>query len=121
MKSWCVGIAFALLLGSSGAASAQGAPQTSIDISQFQFQPRELLVPAGTTVTWFNKDAVAHSVTADDRAFDSGLFSSGGQFTMRFDTPGTYGYFCIPHGTPGTGMTGTVVVTAGAELAAPAD
>ena len=29
---------------------------------------------------------------------------------MTFDTPGTYGYYCVPHGGPGIGMAATVIV-----------
>ena len=29
---------------------------------------------------------------------------------VTFDTTGTYGYFCIPHGSPGAGMHGTIIV-----------
>src|SRR5262245_23643375 len=117
MKFLRVGIAFALSLVSAGTVSAQEAPRTTVDISQFQFMPKDLVVPAGSTVTWINKDVVAHSVTADDQAFNSGLFSSGGEFSLTFDTPGTFGYYCIPHGAPGTGMVGTIVVTGGAATA----
>jgi plastocyanin len=74
------------------------------------FNPETLTVPAGTTVTWTNEDGVAHTVTWDDRSVDSGLINQGGTFSFTFDTPGTYGYFCIPHGSPGAGMHGTIVV-----------
>jgi plastocyanin len=40
--------------------------------------------------------------------FDSGLIAEGDSFSRKFDKPGTYRYFCIPH--EGAGMTGTVVV-----------
>ena len=89
-----------------------------MDISQYQFKPRELVVAPGTLVTWTNLDAVSHTVTSDDRAWDSDLFATDGQFSMTFDTPCTYGYFCILHGSPGSGMIGTVVVVA-PEAAAP--
>jgi plastocyanin len=107
-----IGIAAALALVFTGSAVAQEAPKASVDISQYLFKPKELTVTAGTTVTWTNNDAEAHTVTADDLAWDSDLFGSGDQFSMTFDTPGTFGYFCIPHGSPGMGMFGTIVVVA---------
>jgi plastocyanin len=77
----------------------------------FAFNPQDVTVPVNTTVTWTNPDSVAHTVTWDDRSVDSGLFDPGQTFQYTFDTPGTYTYFCIPHGSPGTGMHGSVTVT----------
>jgi plastocyanin len=31
-------------------------------------------------------------------------------FSQTFSTPGTYLYFCVVHGTPSSGMRGTIVV-----------
>jgi plastocyanin len=75
------------------------------------FVPQNITVAAGTTVTWTNNDTIQHTVTWDDRSVDSGLLSQGDTFSIKFDQPGTYGYFCIPHGSPGAGMFGTVTVT----------
>ena len=80
-------------------------------MQNFAFIPQNLTVTAGTTVTWTNNDTIQHTVTWDDRSVDSGLLSRGDTFSMKFDQPGTYGYFCIPHGSPGSGMFGTVTVT----------
>jgi plastocyanin len=127
MKDWripAIGLALVLAQLAGGTAVAQEAPQATVDITQYQFKPRELVVAPGTTVTWTNLDAVSHTVTADDRSWDSDLFATAGQFSMTFDAPGTYGYFCVPHGSPGNGMIGTVVVVAadGApEMAPPAE
>ena len=84
-----------------------------MDVENFAFNPQTLTVTAGTTVTWTNHDTVQHTVTWDDRSVDSGLFGQGQTFTYTFTQPGTYGYFCIPHGSPGAGMYGTVIVTGG--------
>ena len=75
------------------------------------FVPQNISVQAGSTVTWTNNDAIQHTVTWDDRSVDSGLLSQNDTFSIKFDQPGTYGYFCIPHGSPGAGMFGTVTVT----------
>lgn len=72
------------------------------------FQPALLEAPAGTTVTWVNASAVAHSVAGDDLGFDdSGLIDPGQSFSTTFDTPGTFTYHCAPH----PGMEGVIVVT----------
>ena len=74
------------------------------------FKPSELDVPAGTTVTWTQKDPGAHTVTSGvvepgaagvttrpDSTFDSGEIASGKSFAFTFDEPGTYPYFCALH------------------------
>jgi plastocyanin len=55
---------------------ASGAPTPpaeakSVDISGHMFMPTDLSVPAGTQVTWTNKDSDPHTVVADGRAFKS--------------------------------------------------
>ena len=81
-----------------------------MNVQGFAYQPMDLTVAAGTTVTWTNNDPVAHTVTWDDMSVDSGLFGQGETFSYTFTTPGTYGYYCIPHGSPGAGMHGSVTV-----------
>lgn len=74
------------------------------------FSPQTDTVPAGTTVTWCNKDGFAHTVTADDRSFDSGNVPVNGTFERTFDQAGTVPYHCTIHGEPESGMFGTLVV-----------
>jgi plastocyanin len=93
------------------AAAAPATGGTTVVAQNFTFNPQDVTVPVNTTVTWTNPDSVAHTVTWDDRSVDSGLFEPGQTFQYTFDTPGTYTYFCIPHGSPGTGMHGSVTVT----------
>lgn len=46
--------------------------------------------------------------------FNSGLLSTEGggptEYELTFDTPGTYRYYCIIHGTPEEGMIADIVV-----------
>ena len=49
-----------------------------------------------------------HTVTATASSWDSGNVAAGGTFTRRFDTPGTFSYFCTIHGA--AVMSGTVTV-----------
>ncbi|HSM02296.1 MAG TPA: plastocyanin/azurin family copper-binding protein [Acidimicrobiia bacterium] len=80
------------------------------------FSPREIIIPAGTTVRWVNEDSTAHTVTSGesdgtsgtpDGLFDSGFLDPGDTFTFTFTEPGTYPYFCLPH----PWMIGTITVT----------
>ena len=89
------------------AATAAQMSGSSVSIANFAFQPSWISVPAGTTVSWFNNDGVAHTVTSDVGAFDSGAIAPGSGFSVTFSTPGTYTYHCAFHPM----MTGTVVVT----------
>ena len=79
----------------------------AVTIANFAFDPAELSVAAGTTVTWTNDDTAPHTVTEDDGLFDSGRLDQGASFSQTFDDPGTYAYHCDFHPS----MKGTVVVT----------
>jgi plastocyanin len=72
-------------------------PTAAVDIRLFSFEAPSIQVPAGTTVAWTNHDAIEHSVTAADGAFDSGLFTQGGTFEFAFGSPGAYAYICSRH------------------------
>ena len=52
------------------------------------------------------------TVTSIDGSFDSGdLAVNTGTFTHKFNTPGTFSYYCKYHGTvAGAGMFGQVIV-----------
>jgi amicyanin len=79
-----------------------------VSIDNFAFDPKELVVTAGATVTWVNTDDVAHTVTskAAPPLFDSKPLRTDAKFSFEFKTPGTYDYFCKPHPY----MTGKVIV-----------
>lgn len=65
-----------------------------------------LQISVGTTVEWTNTDPLAHSVTAVDKSFNSGLIYPGKKFRHTFTKAGTYNYFCMPHPF----MKGVIVV-----------
>lgn len=77
-----------------------------------QFQPMQLTVTVGSRVVWTNEGQNPHTVTADDRAFDSGTIESGQTFAVTFDEIGRVPYYCQIHGGPGSGMFGVVIVRA---------
>jgi plastocyanin len=89
--------------GSSSGASKAAAPATSsastgttITIKSFKFTPNPLKVRSGDTVTITNTDATDHTVSADDKSFDTGKFSEGSK-TIKLDTAGTYSFHCNVH------------------------
>ena len=98
--------------------AAQTAPQTGVQappaaangistvvlIENFNFNPAEVTIPAGTTVVWTNQDTVDHSIIGD--GFSSQAFGRGQSFESTFSTPGTYSYHCGIH----PNMQGTIIV-----------
>jgi len=88
------------------AEQAASAATSDIVIDNFSFAPAETHAATGSTITWTNHDDVPHSIVSTDRLFKSPVLDTHGQFSHRFDTPGTYKYFCGLHPK----MTGQVVV-----------
>jgi plastocyanin len=72
-------------------------------------------VPVGGTLTWTNFGSQAHSVTAPDGSFDTGLVAPGATASIEFDTPGIFTYTCSPH----PWMKGIVNVSADATSPGP--
>lgn len=92
--------------------------------AQVAFSPQFLTIQAGDSVTFLNLGG-NHNVVADDGSFrcahgcdGDGLGGSGNASaslwfaTVTFPNAGTVGYFCEPHGSPGSGMYGTIEVLA---------
>ena len=96
-------------IGLIGVQSDSTAQQTSVvHIASFAFQPANLTINAGDTVTFVNDDAVAHTATASDKSFDSGNLDQNAKWSHRFDTAGTFNYVCSYHSM----MKGTITVKA---------
>ncbi|WP_406510473.1 plastocyanin/azurin family copper-binding protein [Streptomyces sp. NBC_00212] len=95
----------------SGSAASAPAPVggDTVAIKGFAFAPAALVVQAGTTVTWTNRDADAHTVTSQGTGgpLKSAALSTGQSYSYTFTTPGTYAYLCTIHPF----MTATVTVT----------
>ena len=65
----------------------------AITIDNFTFAPASVQIPAGTKVTWTNKDDVPHTVVSDDqKTFKSKALDTDDQFSFTFTQPGTYKY-----------------------------
>ncbi len=101
-----------LVAGLGPRALAQSA--ASVKMVDFEFQPKTITVPVGTTVTWTNGGTKKHSATADDGSFDTDLLTPGQSKSVKFDKPGKFAYYCKLHGGPGgSKMSGVIEVTAG--------
>ncbi len=98
------------------ASSPSNAPATgavnsgAVSIKGFAFNPAQLSVTKGATVTWTNDDDSAHTVTSGVPGTPSGRFDqrldAGKTFTFTFADAGTYDFFCNIH----TSMKAAVLV-----------
>jgi plastocyanin len=86
----------------------QKASTMEVKVDNFSFGPATLTVPAGTAVTWTNRDDIPHTIvsTDDPKAFKSKVLDTDEKFSFTFSKPGTYQYFCSIHPK----MTGKVIV-----------
>jgi plastocyanin len=91
----------------SASPRISAAASTSVTISDFKFTPAKITVNVGDTVTWSNRGPTAHSATARDGSFDTGILGRGRSASHRFTKAGTFAYICTPHPF----MHGTVTVT----------
>ena len=98
---------FALGASSTFAADAQVIVVQPADQLAWRYEPANLKVTVGTTVTWTNEGTAAVTVTSPDGLFDSDQLAPGASFSVTFDAPGTFRYFCVPY----PHMKGTVTVT----------
>src|SRR5277367_915472 len=102
-------LALAVLLASAvtSTPSRSASPDLhEILISSFMFQPMELTIKAGASVTWTNLDEEAHSVVSDAGVFRSGALDTNEHFVYQFATPGVYHFTCSLHPR----MVGTIIV-----------
>jgi plastocyanin len=95
--------------GGGGAAAPKSA---TVSMKNISFEPADVTVAKGGTVTWTNDDSVGHDVTKSGgpgKGFKSGSpggMGSGDTFEHTFDTAGKIEYVCTVH----PGMEGTVTV-----------
>ena len=94
----------------TSAAAAPAAAKAAVAIKGFAFSPAALEVTKGTTVTFTNNDSATHTVTSGanrtkDGKFDQQITGSA-EASVKFDTVGTFEYFCQIHAS----MKGTVTV-----------
>lgn len=103
-------LAVSTLVAATGRAADEPAAQpgrmAQVRIDNFTFNPATITVPAGTTITWTNRDDMPHTVVAQDKSFRSKALDTDQTFSHTFSEPGEFVYFCSIH----TSMVGKVVV-----------
>jgi plastocyanin len=101
LGAFAIAATLPLLLGSTRAR----AEDTNVTIDNFTFQPAELTVKVGTTVTWKNHDDIPHTVVSAGK-FRSKTLDTDDSFSFTFTAAGDYKYFCSLH----PHMTGMIKV-----------
>jgi plastocyanin len=107
-----------------GASPAAGGTHTVQMTDSLKFDPAELTVKVGDTVTWDNTSSMAHTTTCDPSkalkasdvvqpdggdTWDSGTLNAGQTYSHTFKVAGEYQYVCLPH--EAAGMIGKITVT----------
>ncbi|HEX6227994.1 MAG TPA: cupredoxin family copper-binding protein [Solirubrobacterales bacterium] len=92
--------------GNAPAPSGEAVRSEKVEIVDFAYDPDPVTIQEGGKVTWINRDAEAHTATADDGSFDTGTLEEGKLKSESFKEPGEYPYFCEIHPQ----MRGTVEV-----------
>ena len=88
-------------------APATGGDTAQVGMKGLKFEPRDITVKAGTTVTWTNNEDIPHNVVAEEGAnFESDTFGRDGTFEFKAAKAGTVRYVCTIH----PGMEGTITV-----------
>lgn len=113
-----------LILSAAPASAESYEVKMGSDAGLLVFQPANITVKPGDTVTWTNNKMAPHNVIFDEASIPGGdkavatklshnqlTFAPGESYSTTFsdDLPaGTYTYFCAPH--RGAGMVGKVTL-----------
>lgn len=89
---------------------------TDLESGRMYFEPREIRIAPGDTVTWVNQAEVAHNMVTYPDGYPKGaaafqspaLTEAGEKWSYRFEVAGTYEYHCVPHVI--MDMEGSVIV-----------
>ena len=80
--------------------------QVTVKVVDRDYEPSDLTIRKGARVTWKFKGDLPHDVVEDRAAFGSPILERGDEWSLTFDDPGTYTYYCTLHHS----MQGTLVV-----------
>jgi Icc protein len=79
---------------------------SSVSIANFTFDPKELHVDAGSTVTWTNHDDMPHTVLSTTKLLSSPVLDTDQKYSFTFKDAGVYDYICSIHRQ----MSGRIIV-----------
>jgi plastocyanin len=96
-----------------GGASSGASGGAKVSLKNIQFNPKNLTVKPGETITFTNDESIPHDVHkqsgpgADFASGPDGGMQQGDTFELKLDKPGVYQYVCHVHAP---GMAGTITV-----------
>lgn len=67
----------------------------STNLGDMAYEPNPIELLVMDSVSWTNDDLTAHSVTAIEGEFDSGIMQQDETFDYTFDRVGGFGYYCM--------------------------
>jgi plastocyanin len=83
--------------GQAASATGDTGSMTTVTIRDMAFSPPDLTVAVGQPVRFVNEDGTAHTITADNGAFDVDDMTPGHAVQLIFPAAGTYAYHCEIH------------------------
>jgi plastocyanin len=90
-----------------------GGGGAQVSMQNIQFDPKDITVKPGETITFTNDESVPHDVHkqsgpgGDFASGPDGGMQQGDTFDLKLDKPGKYEYVCHVHAP---GMAGTITV-----------
>jgi plastocyanin len=95
-------IALISVISLSGCLDQGKTQANTVEIKHYNyshsaFSPDTITVPAGTKVTWINRDSSNHTVTSTKGDFESGNIKPGESYSYTFKEAGGYNYYCKIH------------------------
>lgn len=91
-------------------APGGGVAASEVVMTEFAFDPDELLVPADTVLMLVNDGAVVHNMSVDGTASDMVDGGAEGELDLAGVAPGTYEFRCDVPGHAEAGMVGTITI-----------
>jgi plastocyanin len=94
-----------------GGGGGDPVPTNAVSVEDSFFSPALISVVRGDVVVWTWNGSREHDVTwVSGNLANSPTQSGGSHEVMMPSTPGQLGYYCTIHGTPSSGMQGTIIV-----------
>ncbi|MBS0532065.1 MAG: cupredoxin family copper-binding protein [Proteobacteria bacterium] len=90
------GIRLAVAVAMASQIAVAHCEEVSATIDNFTFEPAQLTVKVGTTVTWKNSDDIPHTVVSAGK-FRSKALDTDDSYSFTFTSTGDYKYFCSLH------------------------
>ena len=91
----------AVILTAAAASVAATLPAVAatqaVNIAAMKFDPADLAVKLGDSVTFTNLGGAPHTATADGGGFDTGKLTRGQSATVTFSAAGDFAYHCAIH------------------------